>query len=225
MAVKDIVRPIPGVRQFSLLRQRLGFTGSAGFWERQYARGETSGPGSYGRFGEAKAKYLNTFVRERGVQSVAEFGCGDGHQLSLAEYPRYVGLDVSKTAIELCKLRFTDDKSKSFFLYDGSCFIDNARLFAADLALSLDVVYHLVEDRVFEMYMTHLFAAGRRFVVVYATNSETRDDAPHVRHRHFTTWVEDNKLQWRLAQVTPGPNTGPRRADFFVYERFTGEGY
>jgi SAM-dependent methyltransferase len=223
VTVKDLVRPFPGVRQLSLLRQRMGFTGSASFWERQYARGDTSGPGSYGWLGEAKARYLNNFVSDHDVQSVIEFGCGDGHQLSLAEYPRYVGLDVSRTAIELCKLRFADDLGKSFFLYDGSCFVDHAGLFAADLALSLDVVYHLIEDQVFETYMTHLFTAGLRYVVVYATNSEIRDDAPHVRHRCFTAWVEDNHPKWCLRQIIPGPNTGPRRADFFVYKRLTAE--
>ena len=160
MTVKDLVRPLPGVRRLSLLRQRLSFGGSAPFWDRNYARGGTSGAGSYGTLGTAKAEFLNAFVREHGVRSVTEFGCGDGHQLSLADYPRYIGLDVSRAAIALCKRRFADDPTKSFFLYDGSCFVDRAGLFTSDLAISLDVIYHLVEDPVFETYMTHLFAAG-----------------------------------------------------------------
>jgi len=48
------------------------------------------------------------------------------------------------------------------------------------------VIYHLTEDRVFETYLTHLFAAGLRFVVVYSTNMEVSGTAPHVRHRVFT---------------------------------------
>jgi SAM-dependent methyltransferase len=222
MLVKNLVRPLPGVRRLSRLRQRLDFAGSASFWERQYRRGETSGPGSYGALGAGKAEFLNALVREKSVRSAIEFGCGDGHQLSLAEYPRYVGLDVSPAAIGLCKSTFADDATKSFFLYDGESFVDRAGLFTADLAISLDVIYHLVEDSVFETYMTHLFAAGERYVVVYSTNSATRDDAAHVRHRCFSSWVDDNCPQWQLAQVTPGPNAGPGRADFYVYERFTG---
>jgi SAM-dependent methyltransferase len=225
VTVKDLVRPIPGVRTLTLLRQRLEFSGSASFWERKYSRGETSGPGSYGRLGEAKAEFLNSFVRERSVGSIIEFGCGDGHQLSLAAYPQYVGLDVSRTAIELCRQRFAADLEKSFFLYDGQCFIDKAGIFKADLALSLDVLYHLIEDSVFETYMVHLFAAGCRYVVVYATDSALRDDAPHVRHRHFTPWVEKNCRDWRLAEIVAGPNTGPQRADFFIYEQFTGDSH
>src|ERR1700757_3968895 len=117
MTVKDLVRPLPGARRLSLLRQRIGFRGSAQYWERNYARGGTSGPGSYGALAEGKAAFLNAFVHERAVGSVIEFGCGDGHQVSLAHYPRYVGLDVSRSAIALCKRRFADDRAKSFFLY------------------------------------------------------------------------------------------------------------
>jgi hypothetical protein len=219
MTVKDLVRPLPGVRRFSILRQHLTFGGSASYWERNYASGETSGPGSYGALGEGKAVFLNAFVRERDVRSVIEFGCGDGHQLSLADYPQYIGLDVSPSAITGCKRQFAEDPTKSFFLYDSSCFIDRFGLFVSELAISLDVVYHLTEDAVFAAYMEHLFAAAAKFVVVYATNTEITDTAPHVRHRRFTRWVDAHSPQWRLTQVVPGPDSGPGRADFFVYER------
>ena len=224
MTVKDLIRPLPGVRQLSLLRQRIRFRGSAEYWERNYARGGTSGPGSYHAAAEAKAAFLNDFVRAHDVRSVIEFGCGDGNQLSLADYPRYIGLDVSRSAIELCKHHFAGDATKSFFLYDGLCFADGTGLFAADLAISLDVIYHLTEDAVFETYMTHLFAAGKRFVIVYATNQEIPGTAPHVRHRHFTQWVEAHGRAWRLRQVTPGPNPSQDRADFFTYERVHSRG-
>jgi SAM-dependent methyltransferase len=221
VTVKDLLRPLPGVRRMSMFRQQLSFQGSARYWERNYARGGTSGDGSYGAVGQAKADFLNSFVRERVVQSVVEFGCGDGNQLSLADYPRYAGLDVSQTALELCKRRFAEDLSKSFFLYDGNFFVDNACLFAADLALSLDVVYHLIEEPVFETYMSHLFGAGHRYVIIYATNTTMGGTAPHVRHRSFSSWVDDNSPEWRLARVARGPGVGPARADFFIYERHT----
>jgi SAM-dependent methyltransferase len=219
MPVRDIIRPIPGVRQLSLLRQRLDFTGSADFWERRYARGGTSGSGSYGTLAHGKADFLNAFVQSNNVQSVIEFGCGDGNQLSLAKYPSYVGLDVSRTALGLCKRRFAEDPDKSFFFYDSSCFVDHTGLFKADLALSLDVIYHLIEDSIFEEYMAHLFGAGNRFAIVYTTNEITPAGAPHVRHRRFSSWVDNNCPQWRLKEVTDGPGPGPQRADFFVYEQ------
>jgi SAM-dependent methyltransferase len=219
VTAKDLVRPLPAVRRLSLLRLRLGFRGSAQYWERNYAQGGNSGDGSYGTLARAKADFINAFVRQHVVQSVVEFGCGDGNQLSLADYPRYIGLDVSAAAIRLCHRRFVDDPTKSFFLYDGGCFIDRASLFQAELALSLDVVFHLVEDSVFETYMKHLFDSGSRFVIVYATNTKGPHSAPHVRHRLFGAWVDDNCPQWQLAQVVKGAGSGSVRADFHVYER------
>lgn len=219
MTFKDMVRPLPGVRRLSLLRLRLGFPGSADFWERNYAGGGTSGNGSYGTMADSKAGFLNKFVRERDVSSVIEFGCGDGNQLSLASYPCYTGLDVSRAAIGLCKDRFAGDPDKSFFLYDGDCFVDRAGLFTADLAISLDVIYHLVEDQVYETYMTHLFAAAGRYVVVYTSNTTIGDTAPWVRHRKFSEWVDGHCPQWHLILVESGCNAEPGGADFFVYER------
>jgi SAM-dependent methyltransferase len=219
MTVKDLVRPLPGVRRLSLMRQRVVFRGSAWYWERRYARGGTSGAGSYDAAAGAKAVFLNEFVRRHGVGSVIEFGCGDGNQLSLADYPRYIGVDVSRSALELCQRRFADDPTKSFFLYDGACFTDRLGLFTADLALSLDVIYHLTEDRVFQTYIKHLFAAAAKYVIVYATNAESRDTAPHVRHRHFTPLIEAHCADWRLLEVTQGPGSGSHRADFFTYQR------
>lgn len=214
MTVKEIIRPIPGVLKLWRLYLRRRFHGSAAYWDRRYAEGGTSGVGSYGEFADTKAEFLNAFVAQRQLTSVIEFGCGDGHQLSLAQYPAYVGLDVSPTAVQLCQQRFAEDSTKNFFLYDGSCFTDRSGLFAADLALSLDVIYHLVEDQIFERYMTHLFAAGRKFVIVYSTNSSIQYEGTHVRHREFSEWIRANCPQWQLAQVIRGPSL----ADFFVYE-------
>ena len=49
-------------------------------------------------------------------------------------------------------------------------------------------------------------------MIIYATDGESRGTAPHVRHRHFTRWVQAHSQGWRLLQVTPGPNSGPDRA-------------
>jgi SAM-dependent methyltransferase len=219
MVLKELIAPLPGVRRVNRLRKRLTYKGSAAFWEHRYAKGGWSGPGSYGDMACGKAAFLNAFVHEHGISSVIEFGCGDGNQLSLAKYPNYVGLDVSKSAIELCIPRFSDDRTKSFYLYDSLCFADRRGLFSADLVLSLDVIFHLTEELIYETYMSHLFTAARQYVIVYSTNSIIRDEAPHVLHRRFSSWVDANCPQWRLNSVTEGPGSGELRADFYIYER------
>ena len=60
------MRPLPGVRRASLLRQRLAYAGSARFWEENYARGATSGTGSYGPLAQGKSLFLNDLVRRAG---------------------------------------------------------------------------------------------------------------------------------------------------------------
>ena len=84
---------------------------SAVYWERRYTQGRNSGEGSYGDLAIFKAEALNSFVESRGIQSVIEFGCGDGAQLGLAQYPLYTGYDVSRKAVELCRERFNSDES------------------------------------------------------------------------------------------------------------------
>src|SRR6187549_2009572 len=92
------------------------FEGSENYWKRRYNKGGTSGAGSYGYLAEFKAEFLNNFVRDHKVQSVIEFGCGDGNQLKLSKYPSYIGFDISPESIKRCSDLFMDDESKKFML-------------------------------------------------------------------------------------------------------------
>ncbi len=198
------------------------FSTSEDYWQRRYAAGGNSGAGSYDKFAEFKADFLNRFVREHQVNSVIEFGCGDGNQLKLAAYPSYIGFDVSSTAVTLCKEIFKDDASKRFKLvgdYAGE---------VAVLSLSLDVVYHLVEDDVFEQYMSRLFGSSSKYIIIYSSNHDEQQSTrfAHVRHRKFTDWVDKNQPGWMLIQHMPNEFSPDKVgvadgswADFFVYER------
>lgn len=197
------------------------FDGSAAYWSRRYRAGGDSGVGSYGQLARFKAEVLNTFVAEHRVGSVVELGCGDGHQLSLANYPRYLGLDVAPEAIRLCREQFAGDATKSFMLYDTRSFTDPAGFVTAELAMSLDVLFHLVEDDVFDGYLRHLFGAATRFVAIYSSDAELPDPARHVRHRAFTPWVEAHAPGWRLLSRVdnPHPDLEGAVAGFAFYER------
>lgn len=197
------------------------FVDSERYWKDRYQAGGDSGAGSYAKLAGFKAEILNAFVAEHGVQKVIEFGCGDGNQLKLASYPQYIGVDISEDAVRQCQVSFTGDPSKRFVT---TADYRNER---AELALSLDVVYHLVEDAVFEEYMEQLFRAAERFVVVYSSNYDAPRDPrdPHVAHRRFTKWIDDNHPHWRLLAHIPNryPSTDdPFKgsfAEFFIYGR------
>lgn len=195
-----------------------GFAGSQSYWVERYRRGGDSGSGSAGELAEFKAEVLNAFVAEHEVTDVIEFGSGDGRQVALARYPRYLGIDVSADAVAHCREQFAGDPTKSFLVledYDGQ---------TAELALSLDVIYHLVEDEVYEDYVRRLFEAATRFVIVYSSDRDEQN-APHVRQRAFTPWVEANAPQWRLERRLPNPDpydpaTGRGSiSDFFFFVR------
>lgn len=199
------------------------FVTSADYWQSRYGRGGTSGPGSYGRLAEFKAGVLNALVAAHAIRHVIELGSGDGSQLALARYPAYLGVDISPIALEACRARFAGDDSKSFLSLDQ--FRRDRPM--ADLALSLDVIYHLVEESAFEEHMRDLFGAARRFVAIYSSNSDQIfSPAPHVRHRKFTDWVDRHAGGWRLVATHRNPypfswqdrkNTSP--ADLYVFEK------
>lgn len=195
---------------------------SSQYWEQRYSQGGNSGAGSYGRLAHFKADTINKFVQDYGIQSVIEFGSGDGAQLKLAQYPAYTGIDVSARAIELCRTRFRDDASKRFIEASDP----EAQQAHAELAMSLDVIYHLVEDAVYEEYMTRLISAADRFVCIYSSNTNRVWPAEHVRHRVFTDWMTENAPAWKLlSQVKnpfpedPGKPDQTSWADFYFYEK------
>lgn len=193
---------------------------SQDYWGHRYESGRNSGPGSYGHLAEFKARVLNTFVAENNVTSIIEFGCGDGNQLTLAKYPAYTGYDVSPEAIAMCRERFRGDLSKQFL------HIREYVRQKVELTTSLDVIYHLVEDDIFDEYMHRLFDASSRFVVVYSSNQDDPIEpvAAHVRHRQFSRWIDKNAPRWRLISRVPNPypyngnSTTTSFADFYFYK-------
>jgi SAM-dependent methyltransferase len=168
-----------------LAARNVGDFSSADYWESRYREGRNSGVGSYNRLAIFKAETINRFVTDHAVQSVIEFGCGDGSQLRLAEYPAYIGVDVSPTVIEFTRQAFKDDVTKSFIHVD-----DVSPEHSSDLSMSLDVIYHLIEDEVFESHMRQLFSSACRYVIIYSSNDDRKSDSVHVRHRRFADWIE-----------------------------------
>jgi hypothetical protein len=87
------------------------FQNSKQYWQKRYASGGNSGGGSYGQLAKYKAKFIEGILTSYNIESVIEFGCGDGNQISLVEYPRYLGLDISKSAISRCRKNFHNKKT------------------------------------------------------------------------------------------------------------------
>ena len=195
---------------------------SKDYWERRYKKGGNSGAGSYNNLAIFKASVLNNFIKKKNIKTVIELGCGDCNQLSLSNYKSYIGYDVSKTAIEICKKMFFNDSSKKFEYMTGELKIDKM----ADLSLSLDVIYHLLEDKVFKLYMKNLFDSSKKFVCIYSSNVEGKWDK-HVRHRKFTNWIKKYKSKnWKMIDFIPNKypfdiknDKNTSFSDFYFYKK------
>ena len=120
-----------------------------------------------------------------------------------------------------CRETFGSDGSKVFRMlgdYDDE---------KGDLALSLDIIFHLVEDEAFEDHMEKLFASAERYVIIYSSNTDCNVGyaGTHVRRRRFTDWVETQAGDFSLLRKVPGRRWLPRLLrsghgrDFFIYER------
>jgi SAM-dependent methyltransferase len=198
------------------------FKSSSVYWDERYRVGGNSGQGSYGQLAKYKAEIINDFIVKNNIVSCVEFGCGDGNQLQLYNFKKYLGYDVSETVLSIIRNMYKNDAGKKFknlndFNYD-----------AFDLSLSIDVIYHLVEDNVFIDHMEKLFASAYKYVIIYSSNfdfhgKDRKQD--HVRHRQFTGWVEQNIKNFKLIYHIPNKfskkenDRNTSYADFFIYQK------
>jgi len=210
-------------RLYKKIEREKGFSNSHQYWLNRYEIGDNSGGGSYDKLAQFKADTLNDFVSRNNIQAVMELGCGDGNQLRYAEYPSYIGFDISPRAITLCKKLYKQDNSKQFHVLQD----DQPIISQSELSMSLDVIFHLVEDATFNRYMNTLFDASTKYVCIYSSNTDNPEFEafPHVRHRYFSPWIKLNKPEWRLLEKVenPFPYNGNDKessfADFYFYEK------
>lgn len=168
------------------------------YWDTRYLKGGNSGAGSRGAAGEAKARQVNAIIARYGVYTVIDWGCGDGEVASYIHAPHYIGLDVSGTALDICKVRMAGE-GRVWRWYDGDT---PPALPQADLSLSLDVIYHLIPDALYRRHMELVFGAAPLVCI----NSSCRDEAgrAHVLHRTFTDDVpSDFEVLMRPADPEP----------------------
>ena len=195
----------------------MGAFSSAAYWDTRYRAGGNSGAGSFGRLARYKAGVVNGLIEANNVASMIDLGCGDASQLALLRLPAgYAGVDVSPAALALCAARHPSLR------FVGPEALDSIP--PAELTISMDVLYHLVEDDVFDRMLRTLFDWSTRFVAIYASNADAGWTSPHVRHRCFTDRIVATRPAWRLLAHLPNPwPYHPARpdetsfSDFYVY--------
>lgn len=212
----------PLAKSLNRLFQSTAYETSQKYWLERYRNNGNSGSGSYGRLAQFKAEFLNDFVSKHSISTVIELGCGDGAQLALTPYPAYVGVDISAEAVARCKEGFRTNPAYRFF-----CASERSKFFARyQLALSLDVIFHLTEDDIFWSYMDDLFTQASQYVIIYSSNFDGVTTARHVRHRKFTDDIDKKYPEWTLLQYLKNPYSYDSQdpdntsfADFYVFAR------
>jgi hypothetical protein len=191
---------------------------SENYWEKRYLSGGISGSGSMGLLAAFKAKIINSVAEELLATGAIEFGCGDGYQLGMFKFERYLGLDPSISAIQLCKKMYDKDPTKRFKIlskYDTE---------KDDVSLSLDVIFHLVEDDIFYKHLQQLFVAARKAVIIYSSNFNAAR-MYHERHRCFSEVIDQLFPKWELRnciinEFPYGQNKkieSVSRSNFYIY--------
>jgi len=98
--------------------------------------------------------------------------------------------------------------------------------------VGVDVIYHLVEDDIFESYMDDLLSHSSRRLVLYTSDSDAfsprGDPPPHIRHRPVSKWMASHP-DWHLTRRIANPfpfqefdQDNTSFADFYIFERDPG---
>jgi SAM-dependent methyltransferase len=190
------------------------------YWEHRYLAGGNSGAGSKGGLLSWKADIVNAIIRENGVKSCLELGSGDGKFANLLNLKSYIGYDISPSAITLANQHIYKPnfkvKSKTPFV-----------LRKFDIAISIDVIYHILDKKDFDNHMTKLFSAAKRLVVIYSWPQKPSETmSAHIAFNDFRSWAELQAPGWQLVDHIPNkfpfdednPNH-TSRSEFFVYRR------
>jgi hypothetical protein len=88
-----------------------------------------------------------------------------------------------------------------------------------DLTLSMDVIYHLIEDEVYNDYMTKLVNLKSKYLIIYA-NNEDKNFAAHMKSRKFTEnelLNENYKLHNQVKNQYPYDGVKGSVSQWFIY--------
>lgn len=179
-------------------------------WDKRYSEGGNSGRGSYGEHFDFKTRIVNDFISKYEIKSVIDLGCGDGNQIKDLKIEEYKGLDLSEVSIQVCTEMYENDKAKNFELYE----LGKRPAKKADSTMSLDVIYHLIDDQYFNDYINCLKECTDKYIIIYSTNYNDTNWQGHVRHREF-----ENLLIDQFDRIEYVKNILDCPADFYLYKK------
>jgi SAM-dependent methyltransferase len=193
---------------------------SIDYWETRYKNGGNSGLGSRGDNLEFKGKVINQLIEKYNIKSICDLGCGDGEQIKTYNIKKYIGLDVSKSTIDNCKNIFKSDKNKKFYVYQDF----NKKNNIVDATISIDVMYHIIEEDIYNNYLNDLINISSKYIIIYSYNNFTNrliNSHAHIKHREFVETMKSKNT--KLIEYIPNyqriDDSDKIYADFYIFEK------
>lgn len=181
------------------------------YWDDRYKSGRNSGDGSYGEEAKYKALIVNEIIKMTNSKHIQEIGVGDGNNLLLYHIPDYyIGYDISQEAISMCWQKFS---GKTNYLFTAD---KNQIAYNADLNLCLDVLFHQVEDDLYQETLDFLFKYNAKFVLIYTFN--TNDNTGMGMHMKMRKVTDDIK-QYSNYQLVEFMGSAMNDKYFMLYEK------
>lgn len=168
------------------------------YWEHRYAKFGDSGDGSKGSNYEFKRDYINNIIKKYNIKSIVDFGCGDGKQIKELIVDEYYGIDVASSAVNMCRQLYAH---KRLYRFDTS---EDANLKTYDLAMSIDVIYHITDYNDYINYLRKLFSCSK-YVLLYANYGMRDSNADHIVARNNLEEIERLNLCRKLIEKQPHP--------------------
>ena len=191
---------------------------SGKYWEKRYSSWWDSWKWSYNEHAKYKSKILNNIIKDNNISTVIEFWCWDWNNLKYYNIKKYIGFDVSKTAIIKCKENYKNDENKSFIYYIPNLF--KSGWLQSQLVISFEVIFHLIEDEIYYKYMADLFNSSSSYVLIFSTNKKNINmTSAHYKDRVFTKDIPNN---FKLIKEFKTPQTKELKSlwsNFFLYKK------
>lgn len=138
--------------------------------------GEGSGPGSSAAYTARFREFLETFMHDRGVRTVVDYGCGDWQWAKLVKWGdrRYHGFDIVESLVDKLRAAYGRDDRAFTHVADPESFVPPE----CDLLICKDVLQHLPTEeaislvRRFEARAKHLLWVNDRSPNPAANNAE-----------------------------------------------------
>ena len=186
------------------------------YWDNRYRSGGDSGAGSKGRLADFKVETLNNIIRRESINSLLDFGSGDGQIARRLDVEKPWLTDSSRVSRkELRRQAFGRVVHPRI-----------APLLSVEMGISLDVTYHITDESLFTNYMTSLLKVSKRFVVIYSRIDELGPKIPrHIKSNDFVRFIEE-RSDWELTEKIDNPfkfepedRSHTSKSDFYVFSR------